>query len=234
MFIVFIRTAILYLLVILVIRLMGKRQVGELQPFELVITIMISDLAALPMQDTRLPLLLGIIPITTLLFIRTILAELQFRSKFIRKVIDGTPSILISNGKLNIKNLITQRLTAEDILEELRIRGYLDVNQVQYAIMENNGEISIIPKAKYDIITKDDLNLKRTNPSIPIIIYSDGKFNFKALKKIKKNENWVFEELKKLNSPSIDDIYMIVLNSNNKITYEEKNKIENFSGDEIL
>ena len=103
MFIVFIRTAILYILVVLVMRLMGKRQIGELQPYEFVITMMISDLASLPMQDTRLPLLLGIVPILTLLLLKTLLSQLQLKSQFTRKVVEGEPSILIYKSKINYK-----------------------------------------------------------------------------------------------------------------------------------
>ena len=110
MFIVLIRTIFLYFLVILVMRLMGKRQIGELQPYEFVITIMISDLAALPMQDTRLPLILGIIPIITLLFIKTILTQLQLKSQFTRKILEGEPCILVCKGKINYKALKNNKL----------------------------------------------------------------------------------------------------------------------------
>lgn len=142
MFIVLIRTIFLYFLVILVMRLMGKRQIGELQPYEFVITIMISDLAALPMQDTRLPLILGIIPIITLLFIKTILTQLQLKSQFTRKILEGEPCILVCKGKINYKALKKQQINLDELMEELRLAGYFDLNEIEYAILENNGQLS--------------------------------------------------------------------------------------------
>ena len=144
MFIVLIRTIFLYFLVILVMRLMGKRQIGELQPYEFVITIMISDLAALPMQDTRLPLILGIIPILTLLFIKTILTQLQLKSQFTRKILEGEPCILVCKGKINYQALKRQQINLDELMEELRLAGYFDLNEIQYAILENNGQLSFL------------------------------------------------------------------------------------------
>lgn len=144
MFIVLIRTIFLYALVILVMRLMGKRQIGELQPYEFVITIMISDLAALPMQDTRLPLILGIIPIITLLFIKTVLTQLQLKSQSARKFLEGEPSILIRKGKINFKALKSQQINLDELMEELRLAGYFDLNEIEYGILENNGQMSFL------------------------------------------------------------------------------------------
>ena len=145
MLILFIRTTILYIAVVSCVRLMGKRQLGELQPYELVITIMISDLAVSPMQDVRLPLLLGIIPIVTLLLIKTIINELELYSPFIEKIIDGSPVILIENGKINTKNLKNQKMTKTDLLEELRESGFFNAHMIKYAILETNGKISLFP-----------------------------------------------------------------------------------------
>ena len=144
MFIVLIRTIILYSLVILVMRLMGKRQIGELQPYEFVITIMISDLAALPMQDTRLPLILGIIPIITLLFIKTILTQLQLKSQLTRKILEGEPCILVCRGKINYEALKKQQINLDELMEELRLAGYFDLSEIEYAILENNGQLSFL------------------------------------------------------------------------------------------
>ena len=144
MFIVLIRTIFLYALVILVMRLMGKRQIGELQPYEFVITIMISDLAALPMQDTRLPLILGIIPIVTLLFIKTVLTQLQLKSQAARKFLEGEPSILICKGTINFKALKSQQINLDELMEELRLAGYFDLNEIEYGILENNGQMSFL------------------------------------------------------------------------------------------
>ncbi|MGL5354018.1 MAG: DUF421 domain-containing protein, partial [Clostridium sp.] len=115
MFIVLLRTIFLYALVVIVMRLMGKRQIGELQPYEFVITIMISDLAALPMQDTRLPLLLGIIPIITLLFVKTLLSQLQLKSQLARRVIEGEPCVMVYKGKVNFNALKKQQINLDEL-----------------------------------------------------------------------------------------------------------------------
>ncbi len=148
MFIVFIRTAILYTLVVIVMRIMGKRQIGELQPYEFVITIMISDLASLPMQDTRFPLLLGIIPIITLLFLKVMLSQLELKSQLIRKFVNGEPCIVICKGKINYSVIKKQQINIDEIMEEIRLAGYFDLEEIQYAILENNGQLSILPTSQ--------------------------------------------------------------------------------------
>ena len=165
-------------------RLMGKRQIGELQPYEFVITIMISDLAALPMQDTRLPLILGIIPILTLLFIKTILTQLQLKSQFTRKILEGEPCILVCKGKINYQALKRQQINLDELMEELRLAGYFDLNEIQYAILENNGSLSVFPNSK-----------NRTPFPFPIIV--DGEIQEDTVKNLHKNKNWIISMLKK-------------------------------------
>lgn len=165
MFIVLIRTIFLYFLVILVMRLMGKRQIGELQPYEFVITIMISDLAALPMQDTRLPLILGIIPIVTLLFLKTVLTQLQLKSQFTRKILEGEPCILVCKGKINYQALKRQQINLDELMEELRLAGYFDLNEIQYAILENNGQLSFLTSQSSTSASVDTSCSSNTQPS---------------------------------------------------------------------
>ncbi|WP_194191156.1 DUF421 domain-containing protein [Clostridium chrysemydis] len=166
MFIIFIRTVILYILVICVMRLMGKRQVGELQPYEFVITIMISDLASLPMQDTRLPLLLGVIPILTLLLMKMILSQIQLKSQVARRVIDGEPSILIYKSKINYNALKNQQINIDELLEEIRLSGYFDLEDIQYAILETNGHISILPRDTQNSELEGPASLNKYNNTI--------------------------------------------------------------------
>ncbi|GIM29427.1 DUF421 domain-containing protein [Clostridium polyendosporum] len=233
MFIVLIRTIILYFLVVLVIRLMGKRQIGQLQPYEFVITIMISDLAALPMQDTRLPLILGIIPIITLLMVKTILSEIQLKSTIARKIIDGTPSILIKEGRINFSALNTQRVNIDDLMEELRLNGYFNIDEIQYAILENNGQISIIPKKKVSPVTKEDLGVKVKEETLPIVLLHNGKVNKKALITLNKNEEWFFSQLKEHHIKNQEDLLIAMLDSNGKFFYQTKKSLQDF-GDENL
>ena len=144
MFNVLIRTAILYALVILAMRLMGKRQLGELQPYEFAITMMIADLAALPMQDSRLPLLLGIIPIITLLFLKITISYVQLKFQSSRRIMEGEPCVLICRGKINYNSLKKQQINLDELMEELRLAGYFDISEIEYAILENNGQLSFL------------------------------------------------------------------------------------------
>lgn len=224
MLITFIRTLILYFVVIISIRLMGKRQVCELQPYELVITLMISDLASLPMQDPRLPLLLGIIPIITLLFIKILLTEIQQHSHWFEKLVDGTPSIIISNGELNLEMIKKQRLTINDILEELRGAGYLDINDIQYAIMETNGTISIIPKSDSENVKRKDLKIKESESKIPVVLLENGRLNKKALQSLHKDVKWLDDKLKSTNLPPRNKLFLIMIDSSGKLFVQKKNQ----------
>lgn len=237
MFIVFIRTAILYSLVVIVMRLMGKRQIGELQPYEFVITIMISDLAALPMQDTKFPLLLGIIPIITLLLMKTLLSQLQLKSQFARKIIDGEPTILIFKGKINFLGIKKQQINIDELMEEIRLSGYFDLNEIQYAILENNCQLSILPTsqsssgggtqksdsdASVSTPAKKDSSSSSSHqePMLPKILVMDGKVNKNALTTLGKDEEWVKKVLRNHNIHSIKDVLLALYDTKGKFQYQ--------------
>ena len=239
MFIVFIRTAILYSLVVIVMRLMGKRQIGELQPYEFVITIMISDLAALPMQDTKFPLLLGIIPIITLLLMKTLLSQLQLKSQFARKIIDGEPTILIYRSKINFYGLKKQQINIDELMEEIRLAGYFDLSEIQYAILENNGQLSILPSnsssassgggtqksdsdASVSTPAKKDSSSSSSHqePMLPKILVMDGKVNKNALTTLGKDEEWIKKVLKNHNIQSISDVLLALYDTKGKFQYQ--------------
>ena len=246
MFIVLLRTIFLYILVVIVMRLMGKRQIGELQPYEFVITIMISDLAALPMQDTRLPLLLGIIPIITLLFVKTLLTQLQLKSQLARKVIEGEPCIMICKGKVNFKVLKKQQINLDELMEEIRLAGYFDLNQIEYAILENNGQLSFL--TSYDSnnsssdsnnkcvgATSDEssnsTNNKKTikenrRPQLPVIYVLDGKVNKNALTTSGKNIFWIKNELKKYKINNIDNVILAMTDTTGEFIYQLHDEYE--------
>lgn len=229
MFIVLIRTIILYSLVIIVMRLMGKRQIGELQPYEFVITIMISDLAALPMQDTRLPLILGIIPIVTLLFIKTVLTQLQLKSQFTRKVLEGEPCILVCKGKINFNVLKKQQINLDELMEELRLAGYFDLSEIEYAILENNGQMSFLTSQSSSGSStqpsgssgKSSNNKSESQPpKLPIIYVVDGHVNKNSLTSGGKNKVWIENELKKHKINSIKDVVIAMSDTNGKFVYQ--------------
>ena len=183
MFVLIIRTLILYILVIVSMRIMGKRQIGELQPSELVVAIMISDLAAVPMQTIDIPLLTGIIPVLTLLIAEITMSFVSLKCKKARKYITGEPSVIIYKGHINEKELEKARFTLNDLMEELRLSGYPDVSKVDMAILETNGEISIIDSEK-DGMTE-----------FPYILVSDGKINKAELLRSGKTVEWLRKRL---------------------------------------
>jgi uncharacterized membrane protein YcaP (DUF421 family) len=224
MFIVLFRTFILYILVVFSMRLMGKRQIGQLEPFELVIAIMISDLAALPMQDTRIPILHGIIPIITLLVSQVGISYLQIKSEKAREIVDGKPTILIENGQLQIKNLRDQRFSINEVMEELRINGYLNIADIQFATLETNGQLSIIPKSELEPATRKDLKVQVTEHTMPIILINDGKINYRNLSIAKRDERWLKSQLKSNYIASHEDLFVALLDSNNKFFYQYRDK----------
>jgi len=228
MFIVMLRTIILYIIVVIAMRLMGKRQIGELQPFELVITIMISELASLPMQDMRIPLAHGVIPIITLLILEIIISLLELKSETARSLFCGRPSILIRNGAIDVKELKNQRFNITDLLEELRLQGYYNLDEIRYAILETNGQLSVIGKNETTPVTKKDMKIPCKENTLPIALVLDGKINYKNLKTIGKGYDWLKYQLNKNNITSPEQLIIAMLDSQNNFYYqyreEEKNK----------
>ncbi len=153
----FIRTLILYILVVVGLRIMGKRQIGEMQPSELVVAIMISDLATIPMQEIGIPIFYGIIPIFTLIIMEILLSQLSLKSKKFRRIMTGKPNVIIHNGKILKEEMEKIRFNTDDLNEQLRIQGYTGIENINYAILETNGQLSIIPKPKNQQATVKDV-----------------------------------------------------------------------------
>ena len=222
MFIVLIRAIILYFIVVFIMRIMGKRQIGQLQPFELVIALMVSELAAMPMQNTSIPLFHGIIPIITLLVLQVLISTLQLKSETARIIFCGKPSILIEKGKINIQELRNNRLNLNDLLEELRLKDYYNLEDIEYAILETGGQISIIPKSESEPATRKDLNVKSSQDMLPVTLILDGKINSKNLKLINKDKFWLNSQLNKKNISSADQVFLALLDSKGKFVYQLK------------
>ena len=204
---VFTRTLILYVLVVLVMRLMGKRQMGELQPFELVITIMISELAAVPMQNTGVPLLNGIVPILTLLFLQTLITFGTLKSDLMKKIVCGSPTILISKGRILEDALRKTRYSLNDLIEQLRIKGYFNIHDIEYAILETDGDISVIPKSQKRPVTPADLGIQTKYEGLPISVVVDGKVKKDVLKYANLSEQEVLAELKKRGIDNFSQVF---------------------------
>ena len=172
---IIIRSIIIYLIVLLVFRLMGKRQLGQMQPFELVLTLIIADLATIPMAEVSVPVLHGVVPLLTLVVLHFVLTLISRSSHFFSKIISGKPVIIVNPKGIDYKAMKKLNLSTDDIFEALRGSGYFNISQVQYAIMETNGKVSVMPKADYAPVTNADLGTNGEESFLPIVLVSEGK-----------------------------------------------------------
>ena len=189
------RTIVLYLVLIGVIRLMGKRQIGEMEPAEFVVTMLIADLASIPMQDGAIPLLSGLVPILTVLGMELTLSWLTLRSVALRRLLCGKPVVLIDNGKLLQDNLRMTRVSLDELTGHLREKDVLDISQVQYAILETNGNLSVFPYPKHIPASAKDAGISAKPQYLPLTIIEDGFLSKENLKRAVKNRQWVEQVL---------------------------------------
>ncbi len=222
MVIVFIRALILYLVVVVVMRMMGKRQVAQMQPFELVIMIMIADLAATPMEDTDIPLINGVVPIIALLSIQVLASYFSLKSEGFRDFICGKPSILIHKGRIDQSEMYRLRVNINDLLEALRNKDYFNISDVQYAILETNGQMSIIPKADKRPVETADIGIMVKEEELPVTLITDGKLNDNKLKKTGHDKKWLMDQLKKQDIDSIKDVFFASLSSDGSFYIQER------------
>ena len=209
MLISFIRRLILYILIIIALRVMGKRQIGEMQPSELVVAILISDLASVPMSEPGIPLVYGIIPIFTLVIAEMALSFVCLKSEKIRSIISGRPSVIMADGVIDESEMRKLRFNLSDLTEELRLQGYLDISQIDTAILETNGNITLIPKSEFKTPDCGDLKLKVPQDKLPYVLISEGKLNENNLKKSGFSIKWLMGQIKKNNGKTIDDVFFM-------------------------
>ena len=197
MLITFFRAIILYLLVLFVMRLMGKREIGQLQPFELAISIMIADLATIPMADIGIPIFNGIVPILGLLAMHLLISLINLKSIKAREIICGKPSILIYRGKINEQALKKERFTINELQERIRGNNVVNLGDVEYAILETSGQVTVIQKPEKRNTIPEDFNIQPEYEGIPYDLVIDGKVMNKNLQLIGKNYEWLKKEVKK-------------------------------------
>lgn len=210
MFTGFVRTAVLYLLIVAGIRLMGKRQVGELEPSELVLSLIIADLASVPMQDFGIPLLTGVVPILTLLALSTLMSVLTVKSVGFRALLCGRPSIIIRNGALDQAEMARNRLTIDELLEELRGKGYADPSAVQYAILETSGQLSVLPYAREKPPTAAQLGQTVGEESLPLVLISDGRVLDRNLTALGRDRNWLAKQLRQARCAGPEQVFLMM------------------------
>ncbi len=217
-----IRTLILYLIIVVVMRIMGKRQIGQLQPFELVVSIMIADLAVIPMEDTGIPLVNGIIPIITLLFAQITLSYISLKSEKARAIFCGMPTIVIHNGKIQEKELKKLRYNLNDLIEQLRAKDIANISDVEFAILETSGSLSVIPKSQKRPVTPEDMNLDTPSEGIPLTLILDGHVNKKNLSKAHMDITWLKDQIRQFGFNDVNQVLFASLDSEGKLFIQGK------------
>ena len=203
---ILVRTALLYFLIMAGLRLMGKRQIGQLEPSELVLTMMISDLAAVPMQDFGIPLLAGVFPILTLLALSMLMSELSLKNLRFRRLVCGLPAVLIRNGQVQQKAMKANRYTLDELLEQLRGQGLSGIQDVKYAVLENSGQLSVLPEGG----------------SLPTVLINDGQVLSQNLRRRGKNMAWLTEVLSNRGLTHPKQVFLLTLDEMEQVFCIEK------------
>ena len=217
----FIRTVILYPVLIFVIRLMGKRQLGQMEPSEFAVTMMVANLATIPVEEREAPLYMGLIPMLTVLGLELVLAAVCLRSIFLRKLLCGKPVILIENGNILQENLRRTRITLDELTGHLREKDVLDPRAVQYALLETNGNLSVFPFPPERPATAAEAKVETREQYLPITIVSDGKLLRENLQVAGKTEAWVHKTLKKKKA-DISTTWLLTVDQGDQVIWYRK------------
>ena len=221
MLISYLRAAVLYLVLILSVRMMGKRQIGQMEASEFVVTMLVANLASIPMQDAAIPLYSGLVPILVVLGLELTLSGLILRSVMIRRFFCGKPVILIDNGKILMENLRRTRVTLDELTGHLRQKDVLEIQSVQYAILETDGSLSVFPFPGERPATAKEAGIKARKQYLPITIVEDGFLSEENLQKAGKNEDWLAGILQK-NRASLGDTLLLTVDGANHVVFLRK------------
>ncbi len=209
MTVMFFRTIIVYIILLTVLRLMGKRQIGELQPSELVTTLLLSEIASQPITDDSVPLVYGIVPVIVVLSLEVIASFSVTKIPRLKRLFLGSPSVLINKGKLDISEMKKCRISAEELMRELRENGIGDIATVRYCIMEENGKISVIRNAADENATASDVGADNGEKGISRPVIVDGEINRDECVALGRNEDWINKQLKKNKISSPDEVFLL-------------------------
>ena len=217
MAIVLIRAMVLYIVITFSLRLMGKRQLGELQPSELVVTILISNIAAIPVEDSSMPMIMGIVPILTLVSLDVIVSSVMLKSSKFRKLMIGSPRIIVSEGKVLQKEMKKLRYTVDDLSAAMREQQIFDLNEIQYAIVETTGKINFFQKKDFQTATKKDVDKGGSTENPQSIIIRDGILDYEQLDILGLGRGWLNETLR-ANGATIKGVFLMTADKNGKST----------------
>ena len=216
-----IRTIILYVAVTLAIRIMGKRQIGDMQPNELVVTLLISEIAAIPLQDTEQPVFIGCVAIFVLVFLEIIISILSMKSFTVRKMLNGKSVVVIKNGVLDRRAMSSVRMTAVDLIEQLRVQNVFNIEDVAFAVLEVNGNLSILLKKDAQTVSVKDLSLNLPDDNLPLPVISDGKIVYESLKALNISAQKLNTMLKAKRT-SVKQIFLMTLDRDGNSTIVKK------------
>lgn len=217
------RAFFLYLLVILVMRIMGKREIGQMQPYELAITLIISELVTLPMENNGIPLIYGIIPVFVITVTQVLLSYLTMKSQWLQDLVSGKYSVMVENGKLIEKNLMKQKYTITELLEQLRMSGVSNVSDVGYAILETSGRLSVILKPAKQPVTCEQMGIILEYEGIPVTLILDGKLQKDNLSSAKLSEHDIIKKLWEENL-KIEDVLYANINAKREYFIQAREK----------
>lgn len=218
------RTFYFYVLLLAVMRIMGKREIGTLSPWDLVLTIMLAELAALPIENTRIGLLQGAVPILTLLATQVVVSWLSLKSTTVRNVIAGTPSIVIKDGRIVESELRRLRYGIDDLMEQLRQKDVPNIHDVEVAILETNGSLSVIPKSQKRPVCPADLGISTSYEGLPIPLINDGRIDYRALTAAKLDLTWLKQELERRGIHDPKEVLYACLDSQGNLFVQEREK----------
>lgn len=221
----FARTLILYLLLMLGLRLLGKRQIGDFEPSELVLTLIISDLASVPMQNYGIPLANGVLPILTLLSLSMLVSFISLKSVRFRAIVCGKPALIVYDGRILQQNMAKNRITVDELFEQLRTQGYSDLHAVKYAILETNGQLSILPYTRESPLTPQGAGLNLVDRvTLPILIIEDGHILDENLAISGHDRNWLSDQLQKNGLKSAQEVFFLTVDETDSVICIRKEK----------
>ena len=227
------RSVIIYICVLAVVRLMGKRQIGEMQPFEFVVTLIIADLACIPMAELSVPLVHGIVPIITLMIVHFLICFLARKFQFARYLLTGKPAIVINPNGINYKELKQLNMTLDDLIELMRGCNVFKIEEIAYAIIETNGNLCVIKKSGKDMVTKEDLKVKVSQDALPVNIIMDGRLMKENVSITGVNQKFIQNCLDKADIKNVKDVLLMTLDNNGEVFIQSKksNNYYNFETD---
>lgn len=220
----FVRTLLVYFLMFVVLRLMGKRQINEMQPFDLAVTLLIANLASLPMGDTAIPLLYGIIPIVALFIVQRLVSFASLKSERLRKLVCGSPLVIVSHGVVCETAMKSANYSLSDLYEQLRLKDVFTLSDVDYAILETNGSLSVMLKSEKQQPTIEDIGLRAELSAPSVILVTDGKVHKHALRASGIDETTLNEALKRIGAGSAEKCFYAALDADGSLHAQPKEK----------